>query len=44
MGKTGKMQRIVLSDYHYTEESALTEDMEDGYKVVTKRKFADHVM
>ena len=44
MGKTCEMQRIVLSSYHYVERRALKEDMEDGYKVVTKRKFADHVV
>ena len=37
------MQRIVLSDYHYAERSALKKDMEDGYKMVTKRKFVDQV-
>ena len=44
MGKIGEMQRIVSSSYHYIEKSALKEDIENGYEVVTKRKFADHVM
>ena len=44
MGKIGEMQRIVLSSYHYIEKSALKEDIENDYEVVTKRKFADYVM
>ena len=38
------MQRTVLSGYRYVERSALKEDIKDDYKVVTKRKFADHVV
>ena len=44
MEKIGEMHKIVLNSYHYVKRSALKEDMEDGYKVVAKRKFADHVV